>query len=70
MTRQHRRILYPTAHHVGPFRVARRRQTRGFVIIDDRTGRPAWTEPHPVTGRPRALLVPRIAEALRIAANL
>jgi hypothetical protein len=70
VTRRARRTLYPTSHHVGPYRLAKIRHAHGYVIVDDRTGRAAWTEPHPITGRPRAVLVGRITEALRIAAQL
>ena len=65
-----RRLIFPTAHHVGPFRIVTMRQQRGYAILDDRTGRPAWTEPHPVTGRDRALMVPTVHIALRIARSL
>lgn len=70
MTRRARRTLYPTKHTVGPFRIATIRQATGFVILDDRTGRPAYTESHPISGRPMAARIPRLAEALRIAATL
>lgn len=65
-----RRLYYPTEHRRGPYVVATMRHHRGYVILDGRTNRPAWTEPHPHTGRPRALLVPSIVVALRIAATL
>jgi hypothetical protein len=65
-----RRLTFPTAHHVGPFRIVTMRQVRGYAILDDRTGRPAWTEAHPITGRPRALMVPTVPVALRIARSL
>lgn len=65
-----RRLYYPTEHRRGPYQVATMRHHRGFVILDSRTARPAWCESHPLTGRARAVLVPSIAIALRIAATL
>lgn len=65
-----RRLVFPTAHHVGPFRVVTRRQQRGYEIRDDRTGRPAYTEAHPNTGRPIAAVVPTVRQALTIARSL
>ena len=65
-----RRRYYPTNHRRGPYTVATMRHHRGYVILDSRTGRPAWYEPHPITGRPRAVLVPTLAASLRIAETL
>lgn len=65
-----RRLYYPTTHRCGPFVVATMRHRTGFVILDSRTKRPAWIEPHPNTGRPRAVLVPSLVIALRIANSL
>lgn len=65
-----RRLYYLTAHHRGPFTVATMRHHRGYVILDSRTNRPAWIESHPHTGRPRALLVPTLVIALRVAETL
>lgn len=65
-----RRHIFPTPHHVGPFRIATRRQQRGFIIVDERTGRPAYTERHPITGRPIAAVVATIPAALTIAGSL
>jgi hypothetical protein len=65
-----RRRLYSTHMTVGPFRLATLRHRRGYVIVDDRTGAIAFTEAHPVTGRPRPALEPDARRALRIAAMM
>jgi hypothetical protein len=54
----------------GPYRLVTFRHRRGFAILDDRTGTIAYTEAHPVTGRPRPVLEPDARQALRIAAEI
>lgn len=68
MTR--RRLTCQTGMTVGPYRLITFRRRRGFAIIDDRTGRAAYTTPHPITGRPIPQLEPDARRALRIAADL
>ena len=68
MTRGRR--AYPTRMTVGPFRLMKLRHRRGFAIVDDRTGAIAYTEAHPVTGRPIPALEPDARRALRIAAMM
>jgi hypothetical protein len=59
-----RRYTFPTPHAVGPYRLVRFRLMGGYAIADTRArGRYAWTEPHPVTGRPIPLRFP-LAEAI------
>ena len=65
-----RRILYVTPGGPGPYQPARLRRVRGWTIVDTRTGRIAWTEPHPLTGRARPAIVPTFAAALQIAEDL
>ena len=69
MTRR-RRIVYPTALAVGPMRLATLRHQRGYVIVDDRTGRIAATVAHPITGRPMPALEPDARRALQVAAAI
>jgi hypothetical protein len=65
-----RRRCYPTRMTVGPFRLVTLRHRRGYAIVDDRTGRVAYTAAHPISGRPMAALVSDAREALRIAAAI
>jgi hypothetical protein len=46
------RHAYPTRYTSGPFQLIRHRMQTGYAIIDTRTKRYAYTEPHPNTGRP------------------
>ena len=59
-----------TRFAVGPLRLVTYRQERGYGIIDSRTGRPAYTESHPVSGRPIVALVPDVHRALLIAQSI
>jgi hypothetical protein len=65
-----RRLYYPTRMTAGPFRLVTFRHHRGYAILDDRTGAIAYTEAHPISGRPIPALEPDARQALRIAADL
>lgn len=68
MTR--RRIHYPTHYAAGPYALVTLRRRRGYAILDERTGEYAYTEAHPVTGRPVPALEPNLDRALSIAAMI
>ncbi len=65
-----RRRCYPTRMAAGPFRLVTFRHRRGYAILDDRSGAIAYTEAHPVSGRPIPAMEPDARRALRIAADL
>lgn len=65
-----RQIVYISPAGPGTYQPARLRRVRGWTIVDTRTGRIAWTEPHPISGRARPAIVPTFAAALRIAEDL
>lgn len=68
MTRRH--IQYPTHYAAGPYRLVQLRRRRGYAIRDDRTGEYAYTEAHPISGRPVPALEPNLDRALAIAAMI
>jgi len=62
-----RRVILPTRMNVGPYRLATLHQRRGYVVVDDRTGRIAYTQAHPISGRPVMCWEPNVRRALQIA---
>lgn len=65
-----RRLNYPTRYNVGPYRLVTLRRRTGYAIIDSRTGRYAYTEAHPNSGRSVPCLEPSVDRALRIARSI